>query len=117
MCGNRDELASALVNVRDQPTRQHHRQGNHRWRRPDLVEILLGSARNLRAQGLRWASDYDARRPRLILIQNSSEFNLGAASCSNVPDFWTGADSLLARCASDGVTIRNNRGPAKGADH
>ena len=32
-------------------------------------------------RGLRWASDYDARRPRLILLQNSSDIQLGGGIC------------------------------------
>ena len=61
-------------------------------------------------KGLRWASDYDARRPRLILIQNSSTSSSAAASLLKRSGFWTVQILYSHDVHLDGVTIRNNEG-------
>jgi polygalacturonase len=59
---------------------------------------------------LRWASDYDARRPRLILIQNSSEIQLGGGLLLKRSGFWTVQILYSHDVHVDGVVIRNNEG-------
>ncbi|MEO7495960.1 MAG: glycosyl hydrolase family 28-related protein [Massilia sp.] len=59
-------------------------------------------------RGLRWASDYDARRPRLVQVFDSSDVKVGGGLLMRRAGFWT-----LHVCYSDGVTvdgltIRNN---------
>jgi polygalacturonase len=61
-------------------------------------------------KGLRWASDYDARRPRLILIQNSSDIQLGGGILLKRSGFWTVQILYSHDIHLDGVTIRNNEG-------
>jgi polygalacturonase len=61
-------------------------------------------------RGLRWASDYDARRPRLILLQNSSNVHLGGGILLKRSGFWTIQILYSHDIAIDGVTIRNNEG-------
>ncbi len=61
-------------------------------------------------KGLRWASDYDARRPRLILIQNSSAVELGGGILLKRSGFWTVQILYSHDVHVDGVTIRNNEG-------
>jgi polygalacturonase len=61
-------------------------------------------------RGLRWASDYDARRPRLVQVFDSSDVRVGGGLLLRRSGFWT-----LHICYSDGVTvdgltIRNNEG-------
>ena len=69
---------------------------------------------DLRAQyepkGLRWASDYDARRPRLILFQNSSDIHLGGGITLKRSGFWTVQVLYSHDITIDGVIIRNNEG-------
>jgi polygalacturonase len=69
---------------------------------------------DLRAQyepkGLRWASDYDARRPRLLLIQNSSQVTLGGGITLKRSGFWTVQILYSHDVHVEGVTIRNNEG-------
>jgi polygalacturonase len=65
-------------------------------------------------KGLRWASDYDARRPRLIQIFNSSNVTLSGLLLIR-SGFWTVHICYSDRVHVDGVTIRNNlggRGPS-----
>jgi polygalacturonase len=61
-------------------------------------------------RGLRWASDYDARRPRLILIQNSSAVELGGGILLKRSGFWTVQILYSHDVHVDDVTIRNNEG-------
>src|ERR1039458_726744 len=61
-------------------------------------------------KGLRWASDYDARRPRLILIQDSSDIQLGGGILLKRSGFWTVQILYSHDVHLDGVTIHNNEG-------
>ena len=61
-------------------------------------------------KGLRWASDYDARRPRLILIQNSSQVEIGGGILLKRSGFWTVQILYSHDIHVDGVIIRNNEG-------
>ena len=61
-------------------------------------------------KGLRWASDYDARRPRLILFQNSSDLHLGGGLTLKRSGFWTIQILYSRNVTIDGVIIRNNEG-------
>lgn len=65
--------------------------------------------------GLRWAADYDAKRPRLILIQNSSHVSLGGGIQLHRSGFWTVQVLYSNAIHIDGIVIRNNiggRGPS-----
>ena len=68
----------------------------------------------LRAQyepkGLRWASDYDAKRVRLTLIQNSYNVHFGGGITLKRSGFWTVQVLYSHDVVIDGVTIRNNEG-------
>ena len=59
-------------------------------------------------KGLRWASDYDARRPRLIQIFNSSNVHLGGGLQLRRSGFWTVHICYSHDVIVDGVSIRNN---------
>ncbi len=66
------------------------------------------------AKGLRWAADYDARRPRLIQIYNSTGVKLSGPLLTR-SGFWTVHICYSSDVHVDGVTIRNNvggRGPS-----
>lgn len=74
---------------------------------------------NLRKQyeskGLRWAADYDAERPRLIQIYNSSRVELGEGLLLTRSGFWTLQIVYSNNIRISGVTIRNNvdgKGPS-----
>jgi polygalacturonase len=60
-------------------------------------------------KGLRWASDYDAKRPRLIQIFDSSNVKLGGLKLRR-SGFWTVHICYSHDVTVDGVTIRNNEG-------
>jgi polygalacturonase len=66
-------------------------------------------------KGLRWASDYDCQRPRLIQIYKSSDVDLVGGLELRRSGFWTVHICYSRRVHVDGTTIRNNiggRGPS-----
>jgi polygalacturonase len=101
---------AALINTRDQHNITITGKGTIDGDGP----IWWKSYWDLRAQyepkGLRWASDYDARRPRLILFQNSSDIHLGGGITLKRSGFWTVQVLYSHDITIDGVTIRNNEG-------
>lgn len=70
--------------------------------------------RHYDAKGLRWAADYDAKRPRLVQIYKSSHVTLGGPLLTR-SGFWTLHICYSEAVHVDGITIRNNvggRGPS-----
>jgi polygalacturonase len=63
-------------------------------------------------KGIRWAVDYDCRRPRLIQIYDSSDVDLSGLTLKR-SGFWTVHICYSRGVTVDGVTIRNNS-PADG---
>ncbi len=101
---------SALINIRDAHDVTLTGHGTIDGDGP----IWWKSYRDLRAsyepKGLRWASDYDAKRPRLSLIQNSSNIHFGGGITLKRSGFWTVQVLYSHDIFIDGVTIRNNEG-------
>lgn len=65
-------------------------------------------------RGLRWAADYDSRRPRLIQIYKSRNVRLAGPMLMR-SGFWTVHICYSNHVTVDGITIRNNiggRGPS-----
>jgi polygalacturonase len=60
--------------------------------------------------GLRWAADYDSRRPRLIQIYDSNHVQLGKGLHLRRSGFWTVHICYSSNITVDGITIRNNEG-------
>ncbi len=82
-------------------------------------KIFWDSYRTLRQayepKGLRWASDYDAERPRLIQVYNSARVELGGGLNLIRSGFWTVQLVYSHDVRVSGVTIRNNidgKGPS-----
>lgn len=65
--------------------------------------------REYEPKGLRWASDYDAQRPRLIQIYDSTGVDLSGLMLKR-SGFWTIHICYSRRVNVDGVTVRNNEG-------
>ncbi|MDI4635443.1 glycoside hydrolase family 28 protein [Pelomonas sp. V22] len=67
--------------------------------------------------GLRWASDYDAQRPRLVQVYESFEVHIGDGLLLRRAGFWGLHLCYSERVRVEGITIRNNgdegqRGPS-----
>jgi polygalacturonase len=66
-------------------------------------------------RGLRWASDYDCQRPRLVQVFGSSRIHVGGGLLLRRSGFWTLHLCYSEDVTVDGITIRNNdeaRGPS-----
>jgi polygalacturonase len=61
-------------------------------------------------RGLRWASDYDAMRPRLVQVYKSSGVRVGGGLLLRRSGFWTLHICFSDNVTVDGVVIRNNEG-------
>jgi len=101
---------AALINVRDQHKVTITGKGIIDGDGPIWWKSYWDLRATYEPKGLRWASDYDARRPRLILIQNSSNVLLGGGILLKRSGFWTIQILYSHNVHVDGVTIRNNEG-------
>jgi polygalacturonase len=59
-------------------------------------------------RGLRWASDYDCQRPRLVQVFESARVQVGGGLLLRRSGFWTLHLCYSEDVTVDGVTIRNN---------
>jgi polygalacturonase len=101
---------AALVNVRDQHNVRITGNGTIDGDGPVWWKSYWDLRATYEPRGLRWASDYDARRPRLILIQNSSAVELGGGILLKRSGFWTVQILYSHDVHVDDITIRNNEG-------
>lgn len=101
---------AALVNVRDQHEVTITGKGIIDGDGPIWWKSYWDLRATYEPRGLRWASDYDAKRPRLILIQNSSHVQLGGGILLKRSGFWTVHILYSHDVRVDGVNIRNNEG-------
>jgi polygalacturonase len=100
---------AALVNV--------YRQDNARIEGEGTIDgngkVFWDSYWTLRKQyeprGLRWASDYDAQRPRLVQVFDSKDVKLGGGLLLKRAGFWTVHICYSEGVTIDGVIIRNNQ--------
>ena len=67
--------------------------------------------RKMRAEydpkGLRWIVDYDAKRPRTLLVSNSTDITIKNITLQQA-GFWTVQLLYSRQVTVDGITIRNN---------
>nr|GFC22370.1 hypothetical protein [Tanacetum cinerariifolium] len=61
------------------------------------------------AKGLRWIVDYDAKRPRLLVMANSSNVTVKDVTLQR-SGFWTVHVLYSKNVTVDGITVRNNVG-------
>jgi len=101
---------AALINARDQHNVNIMGKGTIDGDGPKWWKSYWDLRATYEPKGLRWASDYDARRPRLILFQNSSDIQLGGGILLKRSGFWTIQILYSHDVHVDGVTIRNNEG-------
>jgi polygalacturonase len=70
-----------------------------------------GMLKEYTRKNLRWAVDYDCKRPRLLMIWNSSNIAIEGLTLERSP-FWTVHIAYSTKVAVDGVVIRRNAGPS-----
>jgi len=100
---------AALINIIDQQNSSItgdglvHAQGKVFW------EMYWKLRKEYDAKGLRWIVDYDAKRPRTILISGSSDITLKGLTLQQA-GFWTVQVLYSDHVTVDGLLIQNNLG-------
>lgn len=100
----------ALINVRDQHDVTITGKGTIDENGAIWWKVFSDLAKVYVPKGLRWAVDYDAKRVRLMLLQNSSNVHVGGGLTLRRSGFWTMQILYSSNVVVDGVTIRNNEG-------
>ncbi|TKG94245.1 glycoside hydrolase family 28 protein [Puteibacter caeruleilacunae] len=98
---------SALININDAKnvkiSGKAELQGRGRifWAKFEYMKPVY------QKQGLKWARDYDCKRPRMLVVNNSSNVFIGDVTFKESP-FWT-VQILYSKSVSvNGVVIRNH---------
>jgi polygalacturonase len=98
---------SALINILDQDNAAItgegivHAQGKPFW------EKYRQMRKEYDAKGLRWIVDYDCKRPRTLLISNSSNVTVKGITLKQA-GFWTVQILYSMHVTVDGIVIQNN---------
>ncbi|SEN83383.1 Polygalacturonase [Duganella sp. CF517] len=101
---------AALINVYEQKNAAITGQGTIDGDGKIFWDSYWTLRKSYEPRGLRWASDYDARRPRLIQVFNSSQVKVGGGLLLRRSGFWTLHICYSTDITVDGVVIRNNEG-------
>jgi polygalacturonase len=101
---------AALVNVYEQKNAAITGEGTIDGDGKIFWDSYWSLRKEYEPRGLRWASDYDAQRPRLIQVFNSSQIKVGGGLLLRRSGFWTLHICYSTDVTVDGVTIRNNEG-------
>ena len=101
---------AALVNVYEQKSAAITGQGTIDGDGKIFWDSYWTLRKTYEPRGLRWASDYDAWRPRLIQVFNSSKVKVGGGLLLRRSGFWTLHICYSTDVTVDGVVIRNNEG-------
>jgi len=106
---------SALVNVYRQSDVRIYGEGTIDGNGKVFWDLYRARVKDYIPKGLRWAADYDARRPRLIQVFDSRRVELGGGLALQRSGFWTVQLVYSHDIKVSGVTIRNNidgKGPS-----
>lgn len=86
-------------------------QGNYWWNKYWGKDKLGGMRKIYDAKGLRWATDYDCKRPRNIIVFNSSNIEIEELRLIRSP-FWNVHICYSNQIRINGLDIRENQGPS-----
>ncbi len=98
---------SALINVIDAKNTAVTGEGVVNARGKFCWDKYWAMRKEYEAKGLRWIVDYDAKRVRTLLVQNSSDITLEGITLKNA-GFWTVQVLYSSHVSVDGLIIRNN---------
>lgn len=102
---------AALINVNDAKNVKISGGGTIDGRGEKWWEKYWALRREYEPKGLRWASDYDAERVRLMVIWKSSDVAVENLSLKR-SGFWTVQVVYSDHVTVDGVKITDNKGPS-----
>ncbi|PHQ28147.1 glycoside hydrolase family 28 protein [Leeuwenhoekiella nanhaiensis] len=100
---------AALINVLDQKNVQIDGNGLVDGQGKVYWDYYWNLRKEYEPKGLRWIVDYDAKRPRTLLIQNSENTLLKDLNIQRA-GFWTVQVLYSSHVTVDGLTIQNNIG-------
>jgi polygalacturonase len=102
---------AALINVDDAKNVKISGGGTIDGRGQKWWDKYLNLRKEYEPKGLRWASDYDAERVRLMVIWKSSDVTIENLSLKR-SEFWTVQVVYSDHVTVDGVKISDNGGPS-----
>ena len=100
---------AALINVLDQKNVLITGEGIIDGRGKPFWDKYWAMRKVYDPKGIRWAADYDCRRPRLMLISGSENITLKGLHLQR-SGFWTVHVLYSKHITVDGITIQNNIG-------
>jgi polygalacturonase len=106
------EWPAALINVNNQRNVKISGGGTIDGRGEKWWSRYWDMRRNdYEPRGLRWAVDYDAERPRLMVVWRSRDVTVENLHLKR-SGFWTVQVAYSEDVTVDGVTVRDNQGPS-----
>ncbi|WP_400191763.1 glycoside hydrolase family 28 protein [Hymenobacter sp. B81] len=100
---------AALINVLDQDNVAITGQGTVDGQGKPFWDKYWQMRKDYDKKGLRWIVDYDAQRPRTLLVSNSTNVTLTGITLQRA-GFWTVHILYSKHVTADGLVIRNNIG-------
>ncbi len=98
---------AALINVLDAKNVAVTGDGVINARGKFCWDLYWNMRKDYDKKGLRWIVDYDAKRVRTLLVQNSADVTIKGLTFKNA-GFWTLQLLYSTRLTVDGIIIRNN---------
>jgi polygalacturonase len=86
-------------------------QGEYWWNKYWGEDKKGGMRKGYTERGLRWAVDYDCKRPRNVIVLNSSQVSLESFT-SIKSGFWNIHICYSDSVYVDGITVKDNKGPS-----
>lgn len=102
---------AALINVNDAKNVRITGEGTIDGRGQKWWDKYWNLRKQYEPKGLRWASDYDAERVRLLVVSRSSDVTVQNVSLKR-SGFWTVQIVYSDHVTVDGVRISDNLGPS-----
>lgn len=102
---------SALINVNDAKNVKISGMGTIDGRGQKWWDKYWALRKEYEPKGLRWASDYDAERVRLMVVWKSSDVTIENLSLKR-SGFWTVQIAYSDHVTVDGIKISDNGGPS-----
>jgi len=98
---------AALLNIMNQSNVAITGKGLVNAQGKPFWEMYWSMRKEYDAKGLRWIIDYDAKRPRTLLVTNSTNVTIKGITLQQA-GFWTVQLLYSNQVTVDGITIRNN---------
>lgn len=100
---------AALLNILDQDNVAITGEGTVDGQGKPFWDSYWALRKEYEAKGLRWIVDYDAKRPRLLVVANASNVTIKGVTLQR-SGFWTVHVLYSKNVTVDGITVRNNLG-------